>query len=549
MSAALLVDKFQLAESMISTVEIGESLVLYLDDAESVMACVTALPANHCPGACMFMFEGDFGRILHTGDFRFHPALLDHPLLSPSRGPIDLLYLDTTYNQERCVLPSREHAFAEICAVIDAHPEHDVVLGIDNLGKEELLIRLAHRFKSLVVVSPDRRRWLLASGLTAVSLFTTEDGAGRFIVEPRRVVTRERILQLNQTRATIGIVASGWATAGRAGAIAVSTAAQRSLLATVAQSANASTNDAAAAAKRRRKAARTNKDDDSIDDDDDDEAGDGGAPKVPVPHATAQLIFRVPYSLHSSFAELTQFVAAVRPKKIVPITATFTDISHFDRYLSPEPSNLRSLASLIAANGPLPVKPAPTARRRPLSNDRTVRVVGNAIRRALGGMVTVNRRGERLAVRFKNQPVADTAPIVVADDVATPRKSTVVTIPSSLTDDDDDDAKVLSELVYVQPSLDLICSPSPASAAIKTVVVQDDDVAEAKQDAKMLAFFERVCNYEPGASLTIEPPPAPSKKEEKEENEEQEDRKRRKRRRPLFALFAGDESEKKNAQR
>lgn len=533
-SAALLVDKFQLDRAMISTVEIGESLVLYLDEGETVMACVTALPANHCPGACMFMFEGDFGRILHTGDFRFHPALLEHPLLSASRGAIDLMYLDTTYNQERCVLPSREDAFAEICAVVAAHPEHDVVLGIDNLGKEELLIRLAHRFKSLVVVSPDRLRWLLVSDLTDVSVFTTEDGAGRFIVEPRRVVTRERILQLNQARATIGIVASGWATAGRAGAIAVSSAAQRSLLTTVAQSANASTNDAAAAAKRRLKAARTNKDDDSIDDDDDNEAN-----AVPVPHATTQLIYRVPYSLHSSFAELTQFVAAVRPKKIVPITATFTDISHFDRYLSPEPSNLRSLASLLAANGPPPAKPAPTTRRRPLNNDRTVRVVGNAIRRALGGMVTVNRRGERLAVRFKNKPVVDTAPIVVADDVATPKKAAVVTIPSSITDDEgedeDEDAKVLRELVYVQPSLDLICSPSPASAAIKTVVIQDED-----EDAKVLAFFERVCNYEPGASLTIEAPPAPTKAEEEEES------KPRKRRRPLFALFADD---KKKAQR
>lgn len=40
------------------------------------MATITAIEANHCPGAVMFMFEGDFGRILHTGDFRFHPQIL-----------------------------------------------------------------------------------------------------------------------------------------------------------------------------------------------------------------------------------------------------------------------------------------------------------------------------------------------------------------------------------------------------------------------------------------------------------------------------------------
>eukprot|EP00198_Chlamydomonas_reinhardtii_P000460 XP_001689795.1 artemis-related DNA-crosslink repair exonuclease [Chlamydomonas reinhardtii] len=32
---------------------------------------VTALDANHCPGSAMFLFQGAFGNILHTGDCRF----------------------------------------------------------------------------------------------------------------------------------------------------------------------------------------------------------------------------------------------------------------------------------------------------------------------------------------------------------------------------------------------------------------------------------------------------------------------------------------------
>lgn len=46
---------------------------------------VTAFDAQHCPGAAMFLFEGEFGTILYTGDFRYtgsssYTSLSNHSL-------------------------------------------------------------------------------------------------------------------------------------------------------------------------------------------------------------------------------------------------------------------------------------------------------------------------------------------------------------------------------------------------------------------------------------------------------------------------------------
>ena len=176
-----------------------------------------------------------------------------------------------------------------MCRVIDAHDGVDVVFGIDNLGKEELLVALAHRYRTLVVVLPDRLRWIRLCDVSDESVFTDEPGAGRFIVEPRRTVTRDRIRTLNEERGpTIGIVASGWATAGRAGARAAAEVRSGVANGTAGAAAGASSAAAAAMAKARRKKYAQRrigngdiepKDDDSIDELDDEDVvrfGQGG---------------------------------------------------------------------------------------------------------------------------------------------------------------------------------------------------------------------------------------------------------------------------------
>ena len=64
---------------------------------------VKIIDANHCPGSCMFLLEGYFGTILHTGDFRFDPKILEHI----KDNKIDTLYLDDTFCSPEYDFPPR----------------------------------------------------------------------------------------------------------------------------------------------------------------------------------------------------------------------------------------------------------------------------------------------------------------------------------------------------------------------------------------------------------------------------------------------------------
>lgn len=97
---------------------------------------VTMIPANHCPGSSLYLFEKITGRgkspkvhrVLHCGDFRACPAHVEHPLLKPdvvdsitgktAQQKIDVCYLDTTYLNPRYAFPSQEdviQACADMC--------------------------------------------------------------------------------------------------------------------------------------------------------------------------------------------------------------------------------------------------------------------------------------------------------------------------------------------------------------------------------------------------------------------------------------------------
>lgn len=107
----------QLDDSLFVGIEVGQSMVV--DDPDGRFG-VTAFDANHCPGAVMFLFEGDFGNILHTGDCRLIPECLQNLpqkyVTKKGKEPkcqFDYVFLDCTFGRSSLHIPSKHLAIQQ----------------------------------------------------------------------------------------------------------------------------------------------------------------------------------------------------------------------------------------------------------------------------------------------------------------------------------------------------------------------------------------------------------------------------------------------------
>ncbi|NWW34461.1 DCR1B exonuclease, partial [Panurus biarmicus] len=258
LTARLLHRRLQVPMCWIRPLEVGQSHVV--DEVT-----VTLIDSNHCPGSVMFLFEGAFGTILYTGDFRYTSAMQGEPAL---RGRhIDCLYLDNTHCQPQRALPSRALATRQAAHLIRAHPQHHVVIGLYTLGKETLLVDLALEFSTWVVVSPWRLEQMRLLELPDV--FTAEEGAGWIRAVDVAEIRWDTLVAWNTLHPTIAIIPTGR--------------------------------------------------------------------PVKVTHPNIHLI---PYSDHSSFAELREFVKWLKPCSVIPIVKGDMCQVYFQEYLSSAPQVL-----------------------------------------------------------------------------------------------------------------------------------------------------------------------------------------------------------------
>ena len=124
---------------------------------------VTLVDANHCPGSVMFHFEGSFGQILYTGDFKYSHDLYRNLTLAVPHLDINHLYFDNT-NWNRGNLPSREEAINRIFKIIENHPGHKILIGLYHVGKEYLLESITNELDTPIFVSRKRYRVLEIMG-------------------------------------------------------------------------------------------------------------------------------------------------------------------------------------------------------------------------------------------------------------------------------------------------------------------------------------------------------------------------------------------------
>ncbi|KAG8078157.1 hypothetical protein GUJ93_ZPchr0007g4005 [Zizania palustris] len=197
----------------------GASVSLSLSSPSTgrpVSVVVTAIPALHCPGSLMYLFRGDLGCMLCTGDFRWElgceraraakKALLD----ALAGDTVDVLYLDNTYCHPAVSFPPRPVVAEQMVYIIRAHPDHEVIIGVDTLGKEDLLIHISRALQTKIWVWPQRLQTIHLLGIDdKQEIFTTRTSLTRIRAVPRYSLTIESLDALNTVCPTIGIMPSG----------------------------------------------------------------------------------------------------------------------------------------------------------------------------------------------------------------------------------------------------------------------------------------------------------------------------------------------------
>ncbi|KAM0032417.1 putative DNA ligase (ATP) [Helianthus debilis subsp. tardiflorus] len=288
------------ARLLIQVLNVSSSFVvpLPLSEPVSIDGCeVSLIDANHCPGAVQFLFrvpteEGNWMRYVHTGDFRYCGSMKSDPVLSEFIGA-DAVFLDTTYCNPKYVFPSQDESIDYVVNVIN---KYSVDNGNGNgngngvksvlflvatyvIGKEKILLEISRRCGRKIHVEDRKMGILRTLGFGEDGVFTNEECESDVHVigwnvlgetwpyfKPNFVKMKE-IMEARGYSKVVGFVPTGWTYE----------------------------------VKRNKFAVRVK---DSFE------------------------IHLVPYSEHSNYEELREYVKFLRPKRVIPTVGV--DVENVD---------------------------------------------------------------------------------------------------------------------------------------------------------------------------------------------------------------------------
>jgi DNA cross-link repair 1A protein len=321
-TANILQTEYQLDDSVLIRIPVGnpDGITVY-ENAElrepKPLVRVMACDANHCPGAVIFVFwvyaTGQF--VVHCGDMRYDPARMGiDPILTRLAASqhepvvrVQYLHIDTTYSNPRYDFAPQQavlQALTEAAQREAAQAPTLFLCGTYFIGKERVWTSLARALGTKVYVDPAwrRKRRVLVecmrlspeepSPYAALLTERIQESCVHLVrmadVQPNQLQRALRRAQTLGFRQLVGVMATGWCHSP------VPESGSRRL--------------------------------------------DGRpAPKptllqrTPLPNNRFCVLYKLPYSEHSSCTELKAFIDWIRPNQIVPTVPTRA--THLQRLL------------------------------------------------------------------------------------------------------------------------------------------------------------------------------------------------------------------------
>mmetsp|Transcript_10741 Transcript_10741/g.40352 ORF Transcript_10741/g.40352 Transcript_10741/m.40352 type:complete len:1482 (-) Transcript_10741:96-4541(-) len=149
-------------------------VVVQSADPQTARWKVHVIDANHCPGAVIVFFENVHTKrkYIHTGDMRYTPRMKEEAILQAYRGgTTDVLYLDTTYANPKYRFAPQDVSVSYVAEEIaKSHEENQrlaggrmlILVATYVIGKEKILMSIADTLRCKIFAQTERKRRILA---------------------------------------------------------------------------------------------------------------------------------------------------------------------------------------------------------------------------------------------------------------------------------------------------------------------------------------------------------------------------------------------------